>query len=356
MVDIAELAAMLNAQIESLVAELLPAGERDGQEWRVGSVAGEKGRSMAVRIAGSKSGIWCDYGAGDDMRGDALDLVAQVKFGGDKGKAVAWSRAWLGLDAGDPKRFAEERREASEITKRRSEEVLREQERKSAAAMRIFLEAKVHLRNTPAADYLRGRGIDLAELERQPRSLRFHPSLWNEESGRSWPALVAGIDPPSGPVCAVHRTWLEALSDGRVRKAPLAVPKKVLGRYAGCAIRLWRGYTEKSLSRAEPGEWLLLSEGIEDGLSGAIARPKFRTWAAISVSNMGNIELPAAFDGVIILAQNDTEPRAIAALEAAIGSFHRQGKRVRLIRVPPEVHDSNELLLSGHSLEPALNP
>jgi hypothetical protein len=311
---------------------------------------------MAVRIRGDMRGVWCDFGAGDDMRGDALDLVAQVKFRGDKGKAVAWARSWLGLDQGDPQRFAEERRQASEIAKRQSEDQRRAEERKSAAATAIFLRAEVHLRGTPAADYLKGRGIDLGELARQPRCLRFAPALWNEESGRTWPALVAAIDPPQGPVCAVHRTWLEVLNNGRVRKAPLAAPKKVLGRYAGGAIRLWRGYSEKPHSRPEPGEWLMVSEGIEDGLSGAIARPKFRTWAAVSVSNMGSIELPAAFDGVLLLAQNDKEPQAIKALEAAIANFQRQGKRVRLIRVPPEFHDANELLQMPSRETTALHP
>jgi hypothetical protein len=56
LVDIGALSAMLADRIDSLCAELLPAGTREGHEWRIGSVAGERGRSMAVHLSGPKPG------------------------------------------------------------------------------------------------------------------------------------------------------------------------------------------------------------------------------------------------------------------------------------------------------------
>src|ERR1051325_6468554 len=184
---------MLAERAGSLCAELLPAGLREGAEWRIGSVAGEPGRSMAVHLSGAKAGVWQDWAA--NIGGDALDLVAQVLFRGDKGQAVRWARAWLGIDSADPATFEQHRRAVQE--KQRAE-AGHDAERRRRQASTIWLGAQASLAGTVAEAYLRSRAISLAELGRQPRSLRFHPALWNEESQRHWPALVAAIAAPDG--------------------------------------------------------------------------------------------------------------------------------------------------------------
>src|SRR5262249_45379002 len=106
--SIAEIARMLGARALDLCAELLRNGIRDGHEWRVGSLGGEPGRSMAVHLSGDKAGVWCDFAGGET--GDALDLVAQVLYAGDKAKALAWARRWLGLNGDDPAALTRTRR------------------------------------------------------------------------------------------------------------------------------------------------------------------------------------------------------------------------------------------------------
>lgn len=335
-IDIATLAGMLADRIDSLCAELLPAGIREGAEWRVGSIAGEPGRSMAVHLSGSKAGVWSDFSA--DLGGDALDLVAQVLFRGDKSRAVKWSRAWLGLDDADPTSFEQHRRQAAE----RRERSKREDTRRQSYAAKIFLAAQPMLAGTVAAAYPARRAIDIAELARQPRALRFHPALWNEETQRHWPALVAAIDNADGRMVAVHRTWLAPDGSG---KAPLREPKMTLGRYAGGCIRLWRGASGKALKDAPADDIVVISEGIEDGLSVAVAVPEYRVLAAVSLSNMSNIALPDAIGSVIIMAQNDPPGSpAVRALDRAAQHFLRLGKRVRIARPPDQVKDINDLL------------
>ncbi len=173
LLDISTLATMLGARADSLCAELLPAGTREGHEYRIGSVAGEPGRSMAVHLSGARAGVWCDWSA--DLKGDAIDLVAQVLFRGDKRQAVKWSRAWLGIDDANPASFEQHRRAAVE----RREAADRDDAAGHRRAAGIFLHAQESLANTPAAAYLAWRAIDLAELGRQPRALRFAPALWN---------------------------------------------------------------------------------------------------------------------------------------------------------------------------------
>jgi hypothetical protein len=342
LIDIKTLAGMLADRIDGLVGELLPAGLREGAEWRIGSLAAEMpGRSMAVHLGGSKAGVWSDFASSDS--GGALDLVAQVLFRGDKSRAVKWSRTWLGLDGADPASFAKHRRHAE----RRRDQARHEDERRHGWATRTFLAAQPALADTPAAHYLVERGIDLAELGRQPSALRFHPTLWNDESQRHWPALVAAICNSDGRMVAIHRTWL--VRDG-AGKAPLRNPKMTLGRYAGGIIRLWRGASGKPLKHAPDGGAIILSEGIEDGLSCAIAAPEYRVAAAVSLANMASILLPPAIGTVIIAAQNDTPGSPAArALDRAIAAFQRQGRGVKVAKPPAGVKDMNDLLHAAGS-------
>ena len=93
LVEIAEIVGMLARSAPELCRELFPAGVREGQEYRIGSLAGEKGRSMAIHVGGARAGVWSDFATG--QAGDALDLVAYALFAGDKKKAIRWARSFL---------------------------------------------------------------------------------------------------------------------------------------------------------------------------------------------------------------------------------------------------------------------
>ena len=326
--DAGDVARMLAQRAPALALELLPAGRRDGAEWRVGSLAGERGASLGVHLHGNRAGVWCDFASGE--RGDALDLVAAVLYAGDKGQALRWARVWLGLA---DERAPNARRRAAPAAPPAKPDP--EAAARSRAAQRLFLSAEPALAGTPAAAYLLARGIDLAELGRQPRSLRFHPGLTNRESGRNWPALVAAVTNQAGAMIAVHRTWLHQVDDGHWTKAPLAAPKMALGGFAGGCIRLWRGGSGKPLAHAPIGETVVIGEGIETCLSVAIYCPELRVLCAISLSNMAGIVLPAAVQNVILAADNDGD-NAVArrALQAAINHFAAAGRVVRVARSP----------------------
>jgi len=93
--DARDLARRLAARAPALAAELLPHGVREGQEWRVGSLSGERGRSLAVHLSSDRAGVWSDFSSGEG--GDALDLVAARLYRGDIALAMDWARQWLGL-------------------------------------------------------------------------------------------------------------------------------------------------------------------------------------------------------------------------------------------------------------------
>lgn len=107
MIEIRDIKAALAGRIECLCRELLPAGRKIGAEWRVGSLQGEPGQSLAVHLSGVKAGLWSDFATGHS--GDVLDLIGSVK-GLDTARAIRWAEEdWLGNDRSAPEQQRSER-------------------------------------------------------------------------------------------------------------------------------------------------------------------------------------------------------------------------------------------------------
>jgi len=324
MLDAGALSRALASRALQLCQTILPNGVKEGPEWKIGGVDGQRGRSMGVHLYGGKAGIWADFSTGET--GDALDLVKAVQCGGEILEAMDWARAWLGTaytaPAPAPAQQSERRSQPDELKRRN-------------AAKAIFLTAAPRLAGTPADVYLRGRGIDLEQLGRQPRALRFHPGLWNGESRQHWPAMVAAVCDGAAELVGVHRTWLARDATGQWQKAPLQAPKASLGRISGGTIRLWRGASGKPLADAPDGETACIGEGIETCLSVALACPEMRVLCGVSLGNLGRIELPPAITTIIIAADNDAPGGpAEAALHAALRRLVSTGRQVRIARSP----------------------
>lgn len=333
----AELAAALAERVDALAPELLPAGYREGPHWRCGGVDGSAGQSLALHLSGTKAGVWHDFATGE--KGDALDLVAATRFGGDRRSAMRWARDWLGGHDRAPK----DRRERPARQSGPSDHA-GDAERRRRRALALFLEAREDVRETPVAAYLAGRGIRLEVLGRAPRALRFHPEIWCREVDRKLPAMLAAVTDGAGLHIATHRTWLAEGDAGTWRKAPLRDPKKSLGTFAGGFIPLWRGRSRKPLAKAPHGETVAIAEGIETALSVALACPELRVLAAVALANMKRIELPATVTRVVICADNDRgNPKAQALVQQAAERFAAQGRAVGIAK-PPVGKDFNDTL------------
>lgn len=72
-----EIARVLAGRVDSVVANLLPNGRRVGQEWRVGGIEGDAGKSMGVHLTGEKAGVWLDGETG--QCGDLIGLWMACK-------------------------------------------------------------------------------------------------------------------------------------------------------------------------------------------------------------------------------------------------------------------------------------
>jgi hypothetical protein len=63
------------ARLPDVLARLLPGGCAMGAEWHAGSLRGEAGNSLRVRLRGDRAGRWCDFATGD-KGGDPVSLAA----------------------------------------------------------------------------------------------------------------------------------------------------------------------------------------------------------------------------------------------------------------------------------------
>lgn len=84
--------------IRSLLAEWFPRGVEtsDHNEFCIGSVSGEAGKSMRIRLTGDKAGYWSDFALGEAGR-DLISLYA-YKEGISNGKACAALARELGVE------------------------------------------------------------------------------------------------------------------------------------------------------------------------------------------------------------------------------------------------------------------
>ena len=216
-------AAALGARAEEVCRRYLPHGRKHGRYWTAGDIHGARGRSLFVRLAPPGTpGKWTD--AAEGTHGDLLDLIRIASGAGTLRAALAEARAFLAMPP-SPSLSHPDSYDRTE------------------AARRLWQRCRA-IDGTHAEAYLRARAIHRCRFP----ALRFHPALFYRDGGtvRRLPALVAAVTgaaeersgpgehPGHGAISGVHRTWLDP---SRPAKAPVARPRKALGRVHGLAVR-----------------------------------------------------------------------------------------------------------------------
>jgi twinkle protein len=90
------------SEIMTILSELLPEGAKRGNEYEIGSVGGEPGRSLKVRVEGMKTGVWKDFST--DQGGDLIDLWCECR-GVQFVDALKEIKDFLSIDDDEPKIF-----------------------------------------------------------------------------------------------------------------------------------------------------------------------------------------------------------------------------------------------------------
>lgn len=295
--------------------------------------------NIATRpLKGMDVGGWKDFAT--DQKGDVFDLIAFVEGLAGKMDVYWWSLDFLGLGKGQvrTKEQADLDRERARLERIAAEKkAIEDAEAKSERLYGHWLGLQP-LAGSLAEVYLReARGLDLSRLKRLPGAIRFAPSAqhFDEDTGEvtEWPCMVTAMTRGS-KLTGLHRTWLAR--DG-LGKAPVTPAKKMSGSVRGAAMRLSSGPSGLSPAeaakrgRADP---LLIGEGIETTLTGGIARPDYRAWAAGSLSLMGLLEWPACASAVILLQDADWKPEAVRAFEKVKEHWEamREGRPLMVVR------------------------
>lgn len=341
--------ARANERVREIAAELLPNGREVCGFWRTGSIADEPGQSLAVTLTGSDKGMWCDHATGEG--GNIIQLAQHAAFRGDFSDAFAWLKSKLGLDDMDPDRLRKVRAEATAAAEQAERDHREQAEQRRRNAQGLWLRGRP-IAGTPVEAYLRTRGIPLERLQvngsmHLPGCLAFDPELYCKEVGRKLPAMLASVVDAAGRHLATHRTWLAPDGKGGWTKADLEDPKKVLGSFKGGFIPLWKGEHRKSMGELPAGTDLWVSEGIEDGLSAACAKPELRVIAAVTLGNLGELPPPPEGGRLMIIGQRDTNPKTLEHLERAIA--RQQERDVEVWLTPPPAggfKDVNEALMA----------
>jgi putative DNA primase/helicase len=197
--------------------------------------------------------------------------------------------------------------------------------RRFALARRIW-DAGQEVRGTPVKAYLRARGITIAA----PSCLRYAPSL-RRPDGTYGPAMLARIDDIDGQLIGLSRTWLIRDDKGMWRRRDRAM----LGRAASGAIRL-----------GAAGELLMISEGVETGLSAQEASG-LPCWAALSTAGLVAVALPQIVKEVTILADHDRSGAGEKAARILGQRCVARGLRVAIVMPVEAGTDINDVLLAG---------
>lgn len=327
--DARAIRAMLQDRLRELLERLLPGGFVNGGLYVVRNPtrADRNPGSFVIWLAGAAKGGFKDYAGGEADKGDVIQLIAYVhgRPKSDAKFALAWARDFLGLRIMDPAA----RRAAEDAARAKAKQVeLRERDEELAKRVRVakMFNTAEPIEGTIALRYFEARGCPLQLVPYREDDLRFAPSLewwrgaeWENlgegrrrktRPGPHYPAIVAAVRNYLDDIVAVHCTFLREDGSG---KAPVAEPKLMYGTVAGGVVRLTRGPGNLAPAAAALSgrrDVLVISEGIETGLSVAIGAPEARVWAATSLSNIANVPVWHACVGSVVIAADNPNPDA----------------------------------------------
>jgi len=141
----------------------------------------------------------------------------------------------------------------------------------------------------PVSLYLHSRKLTLT-----PENIRYCPELYDTDTKRHYPGMVAMVMNSKGIPCAIHRTYLDR---DKPQKADVPSPKKLTPGtepLSGCAIRLFPA----------KGDTIAVAEGIETSIA-CMQIFDIPTWACISNTILEGFIPPEGVRKIIIYGDAD---------------------------------------------------
>lgn len=313
----ADISTRLGRNAEAVCRRYLSNGRRNGGYWSAGDVSNSAGRSLHVRLNGPESGPgaaghWTDQATGD--HGDLLDLIGLACGHTRLIDSLDEARAFLSLPRPEPN----ERTNLASQPKAPTAS--------PEAARRLFAAGRP-IRGTLAADYLRARGLRIADYP----ALRFHPGVYyrpdRDGPRRSMPALLAAVTDLDDRVVGLQRTWLNPATK---MKADVDTPRRAMGALLGNGVRF-----------GVANEVLAAGEGVETMLALSTVLPALPMVAALSASHLAALLLPQTLRRLYVA--RDPDPAGYRAVIRLTERVEADGIEVRVLEA--EEGDFNDDLL-----------
>lgn len=322
--DTAQIKEGLKARIEALCVKLLPDGRRQGRLWVAHNpVTCDHAQSPEFKVALTRDvGAWKDWRSGD--KGDVIGLI-QYCQASDFRQALDWARDFLGLRSmsyAERKRFAAQADEAREKARLDGERLRLERMKRAERLWSSgFQDGAGSAAEAHARLYFAARGCPIdAIVNRDRATMRFasDAEYWKRaeyahENGRRrkvkdgprFPAVLSAMRAPTGQVTAVHCTFLDPLGPRKLPVGSEENSKMMFGEAKGSMIRISHGPEGEPPETARLPHPLVLCEGVEDGLSLALALPDARVWAAGSLSAMASAPVWLPCVSLVVVAQDN---------------------------------------------------
>lgn len=347
-----EVKELLKSRIEDLCAQLLPDGRRQGRLWvSHNPVTSDYSQSPEFKVALNQDvGAWKDWRSGD--KGDVLRLISYVCGYENFADTMTWARKFLGLSTMRPaeraaldaeaRKRAEDRKQAAE--KARIFKIAKAEEKflsgspfggRSVAelqARRYFAGRKCPIEDVVNLDAATFRFAGDSEYWTRAEYAHEDGRRWKVKDGPRFPAIHSAMRAATGQVTACHVTFLDPVLPIKISLED-ANAKLIFGEAKGSVIRISHGPENVAPELAKEEHPLIVCEGLETGLSLAIACPSARVWAAGSLSNMANVPLWLDCIPSVIVARdnNHGNRQAEKQLEGVLQALVAHGKPMTVI-------------------------
>lgn len=287
------------AQADFLCRRWLPDGRRSGSEW-VARNPRRTDRALGSFSINLRTGRWADFATGD-AGGDLISLRAYID-GATQGQALRRVAEEMGHDhvagpcrpAADPViRLHPHRAPLPEITP-------------TTEIAWALWSASREAAGTLVERYFETRGLPADATGH----VRFVPHAHHHHAVTA-PAMIAPVASLAG-MHAVHVTYLDAGG----AKSKLDPPRKMFGPVRGGGV--WFGI---------PRGRVAVAEGIETALA-VLVSTGMSTVAALSASNLPNLQLPISAREIVIAADNDEA--GMRAAEVARDRWIAEGRDVQI--------------------------
>jgi len=206
-----------------------------------------------------------------------------------------------------------------EVTRKVSQKVTQKPPPKKDYVKQILSECSDM--NFKLEEYLKFRG-----LSGVAHSLKFHSSLYHKTDKGTFhePALVAPLKNLAGETTGIQRIYLNNEGKGKSENKPNKMIMKD-SDLSGSSVHF-----------GEPVKFLQIAEGVETALAIYEMTGKQPTWASVSATLMGSMEIPEGVEQVWIYGDND---------DAGWENSQKLGKRLVshgvkvFIKMPPKGED-----------------